>query len=128
MPSWTQLQEYTRKKYTLEDDQPSMMSMVWVYGDGRKQKIVIRRFEAFGKDMIEFKSPFARKDDIDSESLLRKNSELPLATVALSGDVYLAVYNMLLEHLHLDDFDLVVSRVAAVADTLEEQYVRRDDF
>lgn len=128
MPSWTQLQEYTRKKYTLEHDQPSMMSMVWVYKDGRKQKIVIRRFKAFDRDMVEFKSPFARKDDVDPGTLLAKNSELPLATIALSGDVYLAVYNMLLEHLHLDDFDLVVSRVAAVADSLEEQYVKRDDF
>ena len=73
--------------------------------------------------------PWIKVDDFaTAETLLKKNSELPLATVALSGDVYLAVYNMLLEHLHLDDFDLVVSRVAAVADTLEEQYVRRDDF
>lgn len=128
MLSWTQLQEYTRKKYTLEDDQPSMMSMTWVYEDGRKQKIVIRKFEAFGREMIEFKSPFARADEVEPVAMLRKNSELPLATIALSGDVYLAVYNLLLEHLHLDDFDLVVSRVAAVADTLEETYVRRDAF
>jgi hypothetical protein len=128
MPSWTQLQEYTRKKYTLEDDKSSMMSMVWVYEDGRKQKIVIRKYEAFGRDMVEFKSPFARADQVEAEAMVRKNSELPLATIALSGDVYLAVYNMLLEHLHLDDFDLVVSRVAAVADTLEETYVKRDDF
>lgn len=128
MPSWTQLQEYTRHKYTLEDDKPSMMSMVWVYEDGRKQKIVIRKFEAFGREMIEFKSPFARIDDVDAQPLLRKNSELPLATIALSGDVFLVVYNMLLEHLHFDDYDLVVSRVAAVADTLEEAYVVRDTF
>ncbi|MFK7928330.1 MAG: hypothetical protein AB8H79_09075 [Myxococcota bacterium] len=128
MPSWTQLQEYSREKYTLEDDKPSMMSMVWNYEDGRHQKIVIRKFEAFGREMIEFKSPFARVEDVDALPLLRKNSELPLATVALSGDVFLVVYNMLLEHLHFDDFDLVVSRVAAVADTLEENYVTRDTF
>lgn len=128
MPTWTELQNYTRNKYTLEDDQPSMMSMTWTYDDGRKQKVVIRRYEAFGRQMIEFKSPFARTDDVGSEVMLRRNSELPLATIALSGDLYLAVYNMLIEHLHLDDFDLVVSRVAAVADTLEEEYSKRDDF
>ena len=78
--------------------------------------------------MIEFKSPFARTTDVDQEVMLRRNSELPLATVALSGDVYLAVYNMLLEHLNLDDFDLVISRVAAVADSLEEEFSKRDEF
>ena len=67
MPSWTQLQEYTRKKYTLEDDKPSMMSMVWVYEDGRKQKIVIRKYEAFGRDMVEFKSPLRFGDEPEIE-------------------------------------------------------------
>ncbi|MFT7518728.1 MAG: hypothetical protein ACI9MC_000860 [Kiritimatiellia bacterium] len=128
MPNWTQLQEYVRKKYTLESDKQSMMSMVWVYDDGRHQRIVVRRYKAFGRDMIEFKSPFAHTSDATPEQLLRKNAELPLATIALSGDVYLAVYNMLLEHMDLSDFDLVVSRVAHVADKLEAEYAHRDDF
>ena len=128
MPNWTQLQEYVRNKYTLEVDKSTMMSMVWVYDDGRHQRIVLRRYEAFGREMIEFKSPFARTSDATAEQLLRKNAELPLATIALSGDVYLAVYNMLLEHMDLNDFDLVVSRVAHVADKLEAEYAHRDDF
>jgi len=128
MPNWTQLQEYVRSKYTLEDDEHAMMSMVWVYEDGRHQRIVLRRYRAFERDMIEFKSPFARTSDASAEDLLRKNAELPMATVALSGDVYLAVYNMLLEHMDFDDFDLVVSRVAHVADKLEAEYAHRDDF
>ena len=128
MPNWTELQEYTRSKYTLEDDKPSMMSMTWVYEDGRKQKVVIRKYEAFGREMVEFKSPFARVGEVEPLSLLRKNSELPLATIALSGDVYLAVYNAFLEHLHFDDFDLVLTRVAAVADKLEETYLHSDSF
>jgi len=128
MPTWTELQDYTRRKYTLEDDQPAMMSMTWTYDDGRHQKIVIRRYEAFGRQMIEFKSPFARIQHVSPDELLRRNSELPLATIAQSGEVYLAVYNMLLEHLHLDDFDLVVSRVASVADSLEAEYSKADNF
>ncbi len=128
MPSWTQVQAHARSKYTLADDQASMLSMVWTYEDGRSQKVVVRRFSAFNKEMIEFKSAFARTTDVDQEVMLRRNSKLPLATVALSGDVYLAVYNMLLEHLNLDDFDLVISRVAAVADSLEEEFSKRDEF
>ena len=48
MPSWSEVQEHMRKKYTLEDDQPDLLSMVWSYDDGRTQKIVIRHFRAFG--------------------------------------------------------------------------------
>ena len=128
MTAWSDIQAHMRDKYTLEDDTSNMMSMVWSYDDGRTQKIVVRRFQAFEREMIEFKSPFARAGDVDTEQVLRDNAQLPLATVALSGAVYLAVYNMLIDHLHMDDFDLVVSRVAAVADALEKKYASRDDF
>lgn len=128
MRHWTDVQEHMRQKYRLQDDQSDMMSMVWAYDDGRSQKIIVRRYTAFSREMVEFKSAFARKDDVDPVAMLRKNSELPLATVALSGDVYIVVYNALLEAMSMADFDLVLSRVAAVADTLEEKYVRQDEF
>lgn len=128
MPSWAELQSHMRDTYRLQDDQPDMMSMVWSYDDGRSQKIIVRRYKAVTREMVEFKSAFARKGDVDPIEMLRDNSKLPLATVALSGDVFLVVYNALLQHLHLDDFDFVLSRVAAVADTLEEKYVRKDEF
>jgi hypothetical protein len=88
----------------------------------------VRRFEAAGREMLEFKSAFARRGDVEPEVMLKDNAKLPLATVALSGDVYLVVYNALLDHLVMDDLDFCLSRVAAVADTLEEQYVRQDAF
>lgn len=126
--SWPDIQKHMRESYKLADDTPDMMSMVWTYDDGRSQKIVIRRYKAFERDMLEFKSPFARKGDIEPETLLADNSQLPLATIALSGDVYLVVYNALVEGLSMDHFDFVLSRVADVADTLEEKYASKDDF
>lgn len=128
MPSWAELQKHMRDKFKLQEDQPDMLSMVWSYDDGRSQKIIVRRYKAAGREMVEFKSAFARKGDVEPVEMLRDNSKLPLATVALSGDVYLVVYNALLEHLDLGDFDFILSRVAAVADTLEEKYVRKDEF
>ncbi len=128
MTTWADLQRHMRGKYRLQDDQPDMMSMVWSYDDGRMKKIIVRRYQAAGREMVEFKSPFARKGQVSPETLLEDNAKLPLATVALSGDVYLVIYNALVEHLVLDDFDFVLSRVAAVADTLEEKYVREDAF
>ena len=40
-------------------------------------------------------SPFVHRDEIDPEVLIEK-FELPLATTALAGDVYLVVCNMVL--------------------------------
>ncbi len=128
MTTWTEVQQHMRGKYRLQDDSADMMSMVWSYDEGRSQKVIVRHYKAAGREMIEFKSAFARKGDVAPEALLEDNAKLPLATIALSGEVYLAVYNALLEHLHLDDFDFCLSRVAAVADTLEERYVRKDAF
>lgn len=126
--TWADLQHHMRSQYKLQDDQADMMSMVWSYDDGRSQKIIVRRYKAADRPMVEFKSAFARRGMVDPITLLEDNSKLPLATVALSGEVYLVVYNALLEHLHLDDFDFILARVAAVADALEEKYVRADDY
>ena len=128
MTTWSDVQKHMRSTYKLQDDHPDMMSMVWLYDDGRSQKIIVRRFDAAGREMVEFKSAFARKGDIEAETLLADNAKLPLATIALSGEVFLVVYNVLLSNLALDDFDFCLSRVAAVADTLEEKYVRQDKF
>jgi hypothetical protein len=126
--TWTDVQKHMRSKYKLQDDQADMMSMVWSYDDGRMQKIIMRKYRAAERDMVEFKSPFARKGDVDPLQMLEDNAKLPLATVALSGDVHLVIYNALLSHLDFDDLDFILSRVAAVADTLEMKYVRNDEF
>lgn len=128
MPSWSEVQEHMRQAYRLQDDQPDTISMVWAYDDGRSQKIVVRRYHAFEREMVEFKSAFAHQEDADPGDMIRKNSELPLATVALLGETYVVVYNCPIENLDLGDLDFYLSRVAAVADTLEEKYGRRDLF
>jgi hypothetical protein len=126
--TWPTIQKHLRGRYKLADDTPDMISMIWSYDDGRKQKLIVRRYKAAEREMLEFKSPFARRGDVDPTTMLEDNGKLPLATIALSGDIYLVVYNALLAHLDLGDFDFILSRVAAVADTLEEKYVTRDEF
>ena len=128
LPTWTAIQEHFRSKYTLEHDKPDMLSMVWAYEDGRSQKVILRRYSSFEREMLEIKSPFARQDAIQPELLMRKNSELPLATTALSGDVYLVVYNLLIGSVAEDDLELVVGRVAAIADALELEHGTGDLF
>jgi hypothetical protein len=122
------IQQHMRNQYRLQDDQPDMMSVVWAYDDGRRQKIVVRRFFAGGREMLEFKSPFARRGAVDPTALLEENARLPLGTIALSGEVLLVVYNALLENLVLPDFDFVLSRVAGIADVLEQRHGTADSF
>ena len=129
MPTtWPLVQKHMRSSYKLADDTPDMLSMVWTYEEGRTQKILVRRYKADDREMLEFKSAFGRRDDAQPEALLRNNASLPLATVALSGDVYLVVYNALMHNLSTDDLDYLLSRVAAVADRLEEKHAGNDKF
>ena len=128
MQTWTEIQDHFRKKYSLERDTPDMLSMVWMYEDGRSQKVILRRYSSFGNEMLEVKSPFAHRDEIDPEILMRKNSELPLATTALAGDVYLVVYNMVLMGSVTEVLEMVVSRIAAIADALESEFSTADRF
>ena len=128
MQTWTEIQDHFRKKYSLERDTPDMLSMVWMYEDGRSQKVILRRYSSFGNEMLEVKSPFAHRDEIDPELLMRKNSELPLATTALAGDVYLVVYNMVLMGSVTEVLEMVVSRIAAIADALESEFSTADRF
>ena len=127
MASWNALREHMRVNYKLKDDRDDVISMVWSYDDGRHQKIILRRYQAFDREMVELKSAFASAAELDPRELLRRNAELPLATIAQAGDVYLVVYNTFLAHLNFDDFALYLARVADVADTLEAEFGKGSD-
>ena len=126
--TWTGVQDYLRNQYSLENDQPDMISMVWAYEDGRSQKVILRKYSVDSREMLEIKSPFARIEHGSPELFLRKNSELPLAMIALSSDVYLVVYNAILENLTADDLEWALGRVAAIADSLEAELGVGDKF
>lgn len=128
MASWQDVREHMRRSFKLHQDELELVSMVWSYEDGRQQKIVVRGYKAFDREMVEFKSAFARIEDADPTELLRKNAELPLATIALHGEVYVAVYNAVLDHLEMADLELYLSRVAGLADKLEEEFGNKDVF
>jgi hypothetical protein len=128
MSQWSDIQKHVRGAYRLQDDQPEMMAMVWAYDDGRHQKVVMRRFASAGRDHIEFKSPFAKRGQVDCAELLEANAKLPLGAVALSGDVFLVMHNALATTLTTEDVDFLLQRIADIADSLEAKYVRTDEF
>ncbi len=128
MTQWSDIQQHVRANYRLQDDEPDMMSMVWSYDDGRHQKIILRRYATSNHEHVEFKSPFAREGQADHGELLRDNAKLPIGAVALSGEVFLVIHNVLLHSLVPDDVDYLLQRIADLADSLEEKYGGGDAF
>lgn len=127
MASWNDIQAHLRATYRLQTDEPTSMAMTWAYEDGRSQKIVVRKFENGGVDMVEFKSPFAKLGGPDPIELLRENSRIPIGAVALSSDFYLIVHNVEIAPLTLDAFDGLMARVAGLADKLETKHAALQD-
>ena len=128
MSNWMRVREHLRKTYKLEDDEGELVSMVWSFPDDRTQKVVVRTFKAFDRELVEIKSAFAKGAEVEATVLLARNAELPLGTIALSGDVLFVVYNVLLEDLSDADLRLYMTEVATVADTLEKQYGTGDRY
>jgi len=128
MAQWGEVQKYMRANYRLQNDDGEMLGVVWSYDDGRTQKIIVRRYVSDDRVMVEFKSPFAKVGQVPADTLLQDNSQMTLATVARSGEVYLAIYNLLLDSASIDDFEYVLRRVAAIADALEAKYADSDVY
>lgn len=128
MATWSEIQAHMRSNYVLQRDEPNVMGMTWAYTDGRSQKIVVRRFTSDGHEMVEFKSPFARVGDVDSEAMLRENGRLAFGAVAISGDVFIVIANSMLQYMPIEEFEVMVGRVAAAADHLESRTAGGDTF
>lgn len=128
MPSWNDVREHLRTTYKLEDDEGELLSIVWTLDGDRTQKVVIKHFKLNEQDMVEIKSAFAKGKSPDPTELLAKNAEMPLATVALAGDVYFVVYNAPLANVHHDDVTFFMTTVATTADALEKEFGTGDTY
>ncbi len=128
MLTWNAVQQHMRTTFKLQHEEPDAFTMTWRYDDGRAQRIVVRRYLMGDQDMVEFKSPFARLGGPDPVELLRENARLPFGAVALSSEVYLIVHNAQLGTMSMDTFDMLLTRVAGLADRLEQKHGSEDRF
>jgi len=128
MATWSDAQGHLRNSYRLQRDEPSSAALTWAWEDGRTQQIIVRRFLNHDTEMVEFKSPFAKLGGPDPVELLRENGRLPLGAVALSGEHFIVVHNAELSRISLDDFDMLLHQVAALADRLETKHTSEDDY
>lgn len=129
MPTWNEIKDYARSKYKLAADEEDFFTLVFGYDSGRSQKIMVRRFNAFDMDWVEFRSAVGKEDKIPHKVALKKNSGFACGHLALDdeGD-YVFLYNAPLPTMDPDEFELPLHVVARTADRLENDYVGDDDY
>lgn len=127
MPTWDELKEYARSKYKLSNDEPDWFGVVFREDDGRTQKIIVRRFNAFSQEWIEFRTPICKQEEMAPVVALRKNGELAVGSLALVNDTYFLLHNAPLASLDIEEFELPLNVLATTADRLEKQYSAAND-
>src|SRR5690349_13769555 len=128
MPTWGEIQEYARGKYKLDEDGEGFFSLVFGYDSGRSQKIFVRRFTAFDKEWLEFRSVVCKESELAHRLALKKNLQFAVGALALDDDNdYVFLYSAVLDTMDPDEFELPLHVVAAMADKLESEHSAGDD-
>jgi hypothetical protein len=128
MPTWGEIKEYARSKYKLAKDEEHWFSMVWAYDGDRTQLILVKHFNAFDMDWIEFRSAVCQESEMSHKVALKKNNEFAVGGLALDGDTYVMIYSTPLNTLDIEEFELPLSVIARTADSLEAQFSAGDKF
>ncbi len=128
MPSWVEIKEYARSKYTLENDDEDGFSLIFDEGEGRSQRVIVTRFTAFERDWIEFRSYVCKEADLNLRVALRKNADFAVGALALDdeGDFYLT-YSAPLDTMDPDEFELPLNVLASTADEIEKEHAGDDE-
>ena len=129
MPTWKEIKDYARSQYKLMEDEERYFSLVFGFKDGRSQKIIVRLFDAFDMEWVEFRSVVCPGDKMPHKVALRKNEEFACGALALDNDGdYVFLYNAPLPTMDPEEFELPLHVIARTADNLESNYSGDDDF
>ncbi len=88
-------------------------------GAVREQAVLVTRYAAWGREMIELRSAFGEAGSYAVEGLLEQNLTLPLGAIARHGNFLVLVHKACLSDLTVDGVLFLIDRVGATADTLE---------
>lgn len=122
MAIWRDVQERLRKEHDLDVDEADEMGLTMQRREGdvvREQRVIVRRYPAWGREMIEVRSAFGELGDYDAAQLLSDNLNLPLGAVALHGKYLVLVQRACLDDLPLEGVLFLVTRMTMLADVLE---------
>jgi len=120
MATWDELVAAVRAGWTLDRDDPDALSLTLQHGE-RAQRVMIRRYEALGEQLVEFRSAFAEAHALGAASLLESNLTLPLGAVAKHGRFLVIVQKAVLTHTTVEGLLFLLTRVSMLADVLEQR-------
>ena len=128
MPTWAEVQEYVRSKYKLAEDRENSFKLVWEYGNGRLQAIIVSRFEAMDREWVDFASAACKRQEMEPTVALQKNFGFAVGALCLDNDVYVVRYSVQLASMDLEEFELPLHIIASTADRIEEEFSAGDVY
>ena len=128
MPTWSDVQEYARSKYELTEDTENNFKLFFEYQNDRLQAVIVSRFEAMGREWVDFASACAKREDLDPEVALQRNFGFAVGGLCLDKGVYVVRYSVQLDTMDMDEFELPLHVVARTADKLEQEITGKDEF
>lgn len=123
MATWVEVQEAVRTRFQLDADESDEFALTLPRqaAGAREQRVMVRRFVACGREMIEVRSAFGELGEVDLETALRDVLQLPIGGLALHGRFLVVVHRASLREQSIDTLLFLVERVSQAADLLEEQ-------
>lgn len=123
MATWAEVQEQVRRSFQLDRDDADEFALTITRqsGGAREQRVMIRRYTAWDREMIEFRSAFGELGDLDPVALLAESLHLPLGGIALHGRFLVIVHRECLDPMTVEGVLFLLSRISLVADELEEK-------
>lgn len=131
MAIWEDVQARLRRDHKLDVDDQDEIALTLERSDkgvSRQQRVMLRRYVAWARQMIEIRSAFGEIDNADPVSLLVENLNLPLGSIALHGRYLVLVDKACLDDLTVDGVTFLLTRVSLLADVLEQRLGRADRF
>lgn len=131
MAIWEDVQARLRRDYKLDVDDLDEIALTLERRESgvvRQQRVMVRRYIAWGRQMIELRSAFGELADSDPVSLLVENLNLPLGSIALHGRYLVLVDKACLDDLGVEGVMFLLTRVSLLADVLEQRLGRVDRF
>ncbi len=124
MVSFGELREALAATFALDSDDGDSFSVTLPLADGhetRAQRVVVQRYAAWDQELLEVRSAFGEVKQGEEADLLGQNLQLPIGAIALHGRYLVLVQKLPLEFVSIDTVLFVLTRVAEVADVLEER-------
>lgn len=122
MATWAEVQERLRRGYELDVDASDEIALTLDRTEGdkkRAQRVMLRHYTAWGRDMIELRSAFGELGDYDPAGLLAENLTLPLGAIAAHGKYLVLVDRACLDDLPVEGVLFLMTRICMLADVLE---------